>query len=265
MRHSEILCFPPFFNQCPGISPFMPLVGDTSGIRRPIEQLNKTATCEAIRFQHMLHCLIVGTRVRPHVSIMLDTPIDAVLGRASNQSRRGDTVNCHIRIVIQPGTINMRICGVLSRAQCELRQYAFRAANGVGQQNRSLMFDISANHFLARKCMSPLRGITADGHKFTSMLINSQYGWQIIHGGSTEMASNRDFAQSHSPQSHLFAMRVKNTMPTAQFPSCHSVPIDIPRQKMANSSANVHFLLVLQMIQRSLYCVSRQRRGRCAK
>ena len=98
----------------------MTLIGDTRGVERPVKQLNQAAARETIRFEHMLHGLVVGMRIRAHITVMFDAPVDAVLRRTLGETRRGNPVDGHIRVVIQPGTIDLHIRRVDARTQCEL-------------------------------------------------------------------------------------------------------------------------------------------------
>ena len=120
----------------------MPLIGDTRGVGRPVKQLNQAAARETIRFEHMLHGLVVGMRIRTHIAVMFDAPVDAVLRRTLGETRRGDPVDGHIRIVIQPGTIDIHIRRVDARTQCELDEHTFLAINRIDKQHGALRFDI---------------------------------------------------------------------------------------------------------------------------
>ena len=134
----------------------------------------------------MLHGLVVGMRIRAHIAVMFDAPVDAVLRRTLGETRRGDPVDGHIRIVIQPGTIDIHIRRVDARTQCELGEHTFLAINRIDQQHGALRFDIVTNHFLTRELITPLRGIAIGGHQLAGMLINLQHGRQISHSGATE-------------------------------------------------------------------------------
>ena len=66
----------------------MPLISDTRGVGRPVKQLNQAAARETIRFEHMLHGLVVGMRIRAHIAVMFDAPVDAVLRRTLGETSR---------------------------------------------------------------------------------------------------------------------------------------------------------------------------------
>ena len=65
----------------------------------------------------------------------------------------------HIRIVIQPGTIDIHIRRVDARTQCELGEHTFLAINRIDQQHGALRFDIVTNHFLTRELITHCVGL----------------------------------------------------------------------------------------------------------
>ena len=73
-------------------SPFVTLVGDTRGIGGAVKQLDQAAAGESVRFEHVLHGLVVRMRVGAHVAVMFDAPVDAVLGRAFDDSRQAPSI-----------------------------------------------------------------------------------------------------------------------------------------------------------------------------
>ena len=134
-------------------------------------------------------------RVGAHVAVMFDAPVDAVLGRAFDDSRRGDAVDGHIRVVVQPGAVDMRVGGILARAQGELGEHTLLAVSLVHQQHGALLANVVKDHFLTWERVSPLRGIPVGRHKLTRMLVDFQHDRQIIHGGTTEPTFGSGFAQ----------------------------------------------------------------------
>ena len=93
----------------------MTLVGDTRGVGRPIDKLDQTAASETVRFENMLHGLIVRMRIGTHITIMGQRPTNAVAGRMTRQTGRRYAMNRHIAVIIQPSTIDMRICRILTK------------------------------------------------------------------------------------------------------------------------------------------------------
>ena len=85
----------------------MPLISDTRGVGRPVKQLNQAATRETIRFEHVLHGLVIGVGVGAHVAVVLQGPPDAVAGRVAHQTGCGDAVDGHIGVVVQPGAVDL--------------------------------------------------------------------------------------------------------------------------------------------------------------
>lgn len=91
------------------LSPLVALIGDTCGIGGSIQQLDQTTARESIGFEDVLHGLVVRVRIRTHVAVMFKGSIDAVLGGTFTEPGRGDAVDGHIWVVIQPGTVNVHI------------------------------------------------------------------------------------------------------------------------------------------------------------
>ena len=197
----------------------MPLISDTRGVGRPVKQLNQAAARETIRFEHMLHGLVVGMRIRAHIAVMFDAPVDAVLRRTLGETRRGDPV------MVTYGSSSSQAPSIFTyvgrcRTQCELGEHTFLAINRIDKQHGALRFDIVTNHFLTRELITPLRGIAIGGHQLAGMLINLQHGRQISHSGATEPP----FRGNDALLTHLVHLCItlssserKNTMPTAQY------------------------------------------------
>ena len=94
----------------------MTLISDTRGVGRPVKQLNQAAARETIRFEHMLHGLVVGVGVGADVAVMLEGPGDAVAGGMLDEAGGRDAVDGDVGIVVEPGAVDVMVGGVFAGA-----------------------------------------------------------------------------------------------------------------------------------------------------